>query len=44
MQTVENSDYEMKKLEDIAEELVAGGDVPKENFSQVKTDKFNIPK
>ena len=43
MQTVENSDYEMKKLEDIAEEFVAGGDVPKENFSQVKTDKFNIP-
>ena len=43
LQTVENANYEMKKLEDIAEELVAGGDVPKENFSQVKTDKFNIP-
>ena len=43
LQAVENADYEMKKLEDIAEELVAGGDVPKENFSQVKTDKFNIP-
>ena len=43
MQTVENASYATKKLEDIAEELVAGGDVPKENFSQVKTDKFNIP-
>ena len=43
IQAVENVSYEMKKLEDIAEELVAGGDVPKENFSQVKTDKFNIP-
>ena len=43
MQIVENANYEMKKLEDIAEEFVAGGDVPKENFSQVKTDKFNIP-
>lgn len=43
LQMVENADYEMKKLEDIAEKLVAGGDVPKENFSQVKTDEFNIP-
>ena len=43
IQTIENANYEMKKLEDIAEKLVAGGDVPKENFSQVKTDKFNIP-
>lgn len=40
---VENANYEMKKLEDIAEKLVAGGDVPKNNFSQIKTDKFNIP-
>ena len=32
--------YEMKRLEDIAEKLVAGGDVPKDNFSQIKTDKF----
>ena len=33
----------MKKLEDIAEKLMAGGDVPKNNFSKIKTDKFNIP-
>ncbi len=43
MQAVENADYEMKRLEDIAEKLVAGGDVPKDNFSQVKTDEYNIP-
>ena len=43
LQAIENANYEMKKLEDIAEKLVAGGDVPKENFSQVKTDEFNIP-
>ena len=43
LQVVENANYEMKKLEDIAEELAAGGDVPKNNFSQIKTDKFNIP-
>lgn len=43
LQVVENANYEMKKLEDIAEELTAGGDVPKNNFSQIKTDKFNIP-
>ena len=38
-----NAGHEIKKLEDIAEKLVAGGDVPKDNFSQIKTDKFNIP-
>ena len=43
VQTVINSGYEMKKLEDVAEKLVAGGDAPKNNFSQIKTDKFNIP-
>lgn len=43
LQGVENANYEMKRLEDIAEKLVAGGDVPKNNFSQIKTDKFNIP-
>ena len=40
LQAVKNADYEMKKLEDIAEKLVAGGDVPKNNFSQIKTDKL----
>ena len=43
LQVVVKSGYEMKKLEDIAEKLIAGGDVPKNNFSQIKTDKFNIP-
>ena len=43
LRAIENANHEMKKLEDIAEKLVAGGDVPKENFSQVKTDKFSIP-
>ncbi len=43
LQVIEIANYELKKLEDIAEELVAGGDVPKNNFSQIKTDKFNIP-
>ena len=43
VQAVINSGYEMKKLEDVADKLVAGGDVPKDNFSQIKTDKFNIP-
>ena len=43
VQSVINAGYQMKKIEDIAEKLIAGGDVPKNNFSQIKTDKFNIP-
>lgn len=43
LQAVVNDGYEMKKLEDISEKLIAGGDVPKNNFSTIKTDKFNIP-
>ena len=43
LQAVVSAGYEMKKLEDIAEKLMAGGDVPKDNFSKIKTDKFNIP-
>ena len=43
LQAVVNDGHEMKKLEDIAEKLMAGGDVPKNNFSKIKTDKFNIP-
>ena len=43
VQAVINAGHEMKRLEDIAEKLVSGGDVPKDNFSQIKTDKFNIP-
>ena len=43
VEAIENANYEMEKLEDIAEKLVAGGDAPKNNFSEIKTDKFNIP-
>ena len=43
LQAVMSTGYKMKKLEDIAEKLIAGGDVPKNNFSKIKTDKFNIP-
>ena len=43
LQAIENANYEIEKLEDVAEKLVAGGDAPKNNFSETKTDKFNIP-
>lgn len=43
VQEVIKAGPEMKKLEEIAEKLVAGGDVPKDNLSQIKTGKFNIP-
>lgn len=43
IQSVINGGYEMKRLEDIVEKLIAGGDVPKNKFSQIKTNKFNIP-
>lgn len=32
-----------KKLGDLCNEIFAGGDVPKDNFSEVKTEKYNIP-
>jgi type I restriction enzyme S subunit len=35
--------WEEKTLGDVAEQLFAGGDVPKGNSSKFKTDKFNIP-
>lgn len=35
--------YQMKKLQDIAENMTAGGDKPKGNFSETKTEKLNIP-
>ena len=35
--------WQQKKLGDVCEKLFAGGDVPKNNFSKTKTDKFNIP-
>ena len=33
---------DLKKLEDIAEDIFAGGDKP-DNFSEIKTEKYNIP-
>ena len=33
----------MKKIGEIAEKLIAGGDVPENNFSTIKTDKFSVP-
>jgi len=35
--------WKKKKLGEVCEELSAGGDVPENNFSKIKTDKFNIP-
>lgn len=36
-------DWEFKKLKDICEKLLAGGDVPKNNFSKIKTERYSIP-
>ena len=35
--------WKLKRLGDVCEKLFAGGDVPKNNFSKIKTDKFDIP-
>ncbi len=35
--------WEIKKIAEICLEIFAGGDVPKENFSKVKTEEYNIP-
>ncbi|AMC10221.1 hypothetical protein Lupro_02670 [Lutibacter profundi] len=37
------SKWKLVRLEDIAKDMFAGGDVPKNNFSENKTAKFNIP-
>ena len=34
--------WEIKKLSEVCE-LSAGGDVPKDNFSVIKTEKYQIP-
>jgi len=36
-------DWEVKKLKDVCEELFAGGDAPKNNFSKIKTEKYSVP-
>ncbi|MBC8182188.1 restriction endonuclease subunit S [candidate division KSB1 bacterium] len=35
--------WKIKSLGDVCDELFAGGDVPKNNFSKNKTERFNIP-
>jgi len=35
--------WEVKTLENICKRIFAGGDVPKNNLSKFKTDKYNIP-
>ena len=41
--TTNANDWKIGVLGHVCEELFAGGDVPKENSSKVKTEKFNIP-
>jgi type I restriction enzyme S subunit len=35
--------WELKKLEDVCDEIFAGGDVPKNNLSLTYSDKYQIP-
>lgn len=37
------SEWEEKRLGEVCEEIFAGGDKPKDNFSKFKTDAFQIP-
>jgi type I restriction enzyme S subunit len=41
--TTNTNDWKVGVLGDVCEELFAGGDVPKENSSKIKSGKFNIP-
>ena len=41
--TEKGEGWEEKKLGELCEELFAGGDAPKENYSTEKTDTFSIP-
>ena len=36
-------DWEERKLKEVCDKLFAGGDVPKNNLSKIKTEKYNIP-
>lgn len=38
-----SKEWEIKKLGEVCDEIFAGGDVPKNNFSKVKNDEFQIP-
>ena len=35
--------WQIKSLRDVCEEIFAGGDVPKNSFSKIRTDKYKIP-
>lgn len=35
--------WEERTLDEVCEKIFAGGDVPKDNLSEIKTDKYNIP-
>jgi len=37
------NNWEIKKLDEVCDEIFAGGDVPKNRFSKIKTDELNIP-
>ncbi len=43
VQIITNAGYETKDLNTICENIFAGGDVPKDSFSENKTDDVNIP-
>jgi restriction endonuclease S subunit len=38
-----DKNWQTKTLEEVCEEIFAGGDVPKNNFSKIKTEQFQIP-
>lgn len=38
-----NRNWELKTLKDVCDNIFAGGDVPKNNFSKFKTNIYNIP-
>lgn len=35
--------YNQKTLEEVSQQMFAGGDAPKTNFSETKTEEYNIP-
>ena len=39
----EDGKWEMVKLKNCAKKIFAGGDVPKNNFSEIKTEQYRIP-
>lgn len=38
-----SKDWEERKLKEVCDKLFAGGDVPKDNLSKIKTEKYSIP-